>query len=83
MGGPLNEKQKRLLFLFKLAIENEERAQQMYAEMRDHSEGSSLKGVFEQLMLEEEDHEKSLRARYAQLRQTDEFKDTDEDLDAM
>jgi rubrerythrin len=83
MDGPLNEKQKRLLFLFKLAIENEERAQQMYAEMRDHCEGASLRSVFEQLLLEERDHEESLRARYAELRQTDEFKDTDEDLDAM
>ena len=83
MGGPLTEKQKRLLFLFKQAIENEEGAQQMYAEMRDNSREPILKSVFEQLIREERDHEESLRNKYAELRQTDEFKDADQDLDAI
>lgn len=83
MGGPLTENQKRLLFLFKQAIGNEEGAQQMYAEMRDNCREPLLKSVFEQLIREEREHEESLRTKYAELRQTDEFKDADQDLDAV
>lgn len=77
MAGPLTENQMRLLSLFKKAIEGEDEAQTLYAEMRDRSEVPAMKSVFEQLILDERDHAESLRTRYAELRQTDDFKDAE------
>jgi len=46
------------------AIEDEIRAQKRYQTMADNSEDPMVKKFFEQLVKDEEGHEKALRSRY-------------------
>jgi rubrerythrin len=73
--GMLTEKQKRLLILFRQAIESERDAQKLYSDMLMHCEDSSIKRVLEDLIVEERRHEEHLIEKYNELRSTTEFKD--------
>lgn len=46
------------------AIEDEIRAQKHYKKLADRSEDEKVKKFFQQLIMDEENHERVLRARY-------------------
>jgi rubrerythrin len=75
MTGPLTENQKKLLALFREAIEKERAAQEFYAQMLGLSQEPTLKRVIESFIREEKGHEEKLMEKYTELRQIDEFKD--------
>jgi rubrerythrin len=68
MTAPFDEKQERMLVLFKLAIDSERDAQKMYAEMLLNCEDPALAEVIEYLRAAEEAHEEILLSKYASLR---------------
>jgi len=74
MERALTEKQKRLLELFKVAIEREQESQAFYVDMAATCEDAELRQVIETLRNSERMHEELLLERYKFLR-TDEFKD--------
>ena len=49
------------------AIEDEVNSQKHYKKLADQAEDPKVKKFFEQLVLEEENHEKTLRSRYEAL----------------
>jgi rubrerythrin len=64
----MTEKQKRLFELFKVAIEREQEAQQLYADMALNCEDDELRLVIETLGDSERSHEELLLERYKLLR---------------
>ena len=60
----MTEKQKRLFELFKVAIEREQEAQQIYADMALNCEDADLRHVIETLRDSERMHEELLLERY-------------------
>lgn len=75
MPEPLTEKQKKLLGLFRDAIEREREAQRFYGETLLLCDAPSLKGIIESLIMEEKKHEETLIEIYSELRKTGEFGD--------
>jgi rubrerythrin len=74
MQAATTEKQKRLLALFKVAIQREQESQKLYEDMAGNCEVDELRQVIETLRNSERMHEELLLERYKFLR-TDEFKD--------
>ena len=64
----MNANVKNLFDLFKMAIEAERNAQQMYKEALQYCEKPIMKGVLQKLYEEETRHEKVLIKYYNQLR---------------
>jgi rubrerythrin len=75
MNEPLTEAQKKLLSLFKVAIEDERKAQESYKEILALCTDSSLRSIIESFILEEKNHEEALLIKYGELRKADAFKD--------
>jgi rubrerythrin len=75
MTSPLAEKQERLLSLFKLAIEREQDAQKLYAEMLFNCEDEELRHLIETFQAAEQQHEEMLMNKYAALRETEKYKE--------
>ena len=75
MTLPLTEAQKKLLSLFKIAIEKERKAQESYKEILALCTDSSLRDIIKSLIREEKEHEETLLIKYGELRQADTFKD--------
>lgn len=75
MAKELTEKQEKLLSLFRDAIENERKAQEAYGEMLSVADDPTLKSLIESFIEQEKRHEEILTKEYAELRETDEFKD--------
>lgn len=75
MSGMLTENQKKLLVLFKTAIENERAAQQLYSEALALCEDESLKKIIQSLLAEESNHEQALIRKYGELRAIGEYRD--------
>jgi len=75
MEKPLTDKQKRLFALFKIAIEREQEAQQIYADMALNCEDDELRQVIETLHGSERMHEEVLLERYKLLRADAQFTD--------
>jgi len=68
MQKPLSEKQRQLFELFKVAIEREQEAQQLYADMALNCEDGELRQVIDTLRESERMHEELLLERYKFLR---------------
>jgi len=75
MAKELTEKQEKLLVLFRNAIENERAAQEAYGEMLLIADEPTLKSLIEYFIEQERRHEEILTKKYAELRNTDEFRD--------
>ena len=75
MQKPLSEKQRQLFELFKVAIEREQEAQQIYADMTLNCEDGELRQVIETLRESERLHEELLLERYKFLRADAESED--------
>ena len=75
MRGPLTEKQKELLGLFKTAIESEREAQKLYRKMLFAYQETSFRSIVETFIAEEKKHEESLLNMYNDWRKTGEFQD--------
>jgi rubrerythrin len=75
MGAALSEKQKKLLNLFKHAIESEKEAQRFYTETLLLCDEPSLKGIIESFIRQEKQHEEKLIELYNDLRNKGEFGD--------
>jgi len=75
MQKPLSEKQRQLFELFKVAIEREQEAQQLYADMALNCEDGELRQVIDTLRESERMHEELLLERYKFLRADAESKD--------
>jgi rubrerythrin len=75
MERAMTEKQKRLFALFKVAIEREQEAQQLYADMAVNCENDELRQVIDTLRESERMHEELLLERYKFLRADAQFKD--------
>jgi rubrerythrin len=75
MQAPLTEKQKRLFELFKIAIEREQEAQHLYADMALNCDEDELRQVIETLRDSERMHEEVLLERYKLLKADAQFKD--------
>ena len=73
MQKALNEKQERLLALFKVAIEREQESQRLYEDMAGHCEEPALRQVIETLKDSERIHEELLLERYKFLREDPPF----------
>ena len=74
MERALNEKQERLLALFKTAIEREQESQRLYEDMAAQCEDAELRQVIETLRNSERMHEELLHERYKFLRADVPFK---------
>jgi rubrerythrin len=68
MQNALTEKQERLLALFQVAIEREQAAQKLYADMAATCEDDDLRHIIETLGNSERMHEEVLLERYKLLR---------------
>lgn len=75
MSHQLTEKRQKLYSLFKIAIEEERKAQKLYSDMLQNAEETSLKNMLESFIKQEKNHEETLLRVYSDLRKTDEFKD--------
>jgi len=75
MTNPLTEKQRKLFSLFKIAIEEEQKAQKLYSDMLEQAEDNTLKEILQAFVEQEKKHEEILVNVYTGLRSTDEFKD--------
>ena len=75
MQKPLTEKQKRLFELFKIAIEREQEAQHLYADMALNCEDDELRQVIDTLRESERMHEELLLERYKIFRTAVAFKE--------
>jgi rubrerythrin len=73
METALTEMQKRLLSLFKLAIEREQESQRLYEEMAGNCEDAELRQVIDTLRDSERMHEELLMERYKLLRKAEQF----------
>lgn len=78
MSGPLTERQEKLLGVFKMAIENERAAQDLYKEASELCDDASLRVIIEGFVLEERRHEQALMRKYNELRGTTEYKNPEE-----
>jgi rubrerythrin len=74
METALTEMQKRLLSLFKLAIEREQESQRLYEEMAGNCEDAELRQVIDTLRDSERMHEELLVERYKVFRSAPYFK---------
>jgi len=68
MSTPFTDKQRRILILFKVAIQREQEAQNLYSEMLLSCDDPDLKELIESLRAAEQMHEEVLLDRYATLR---------------
>lgn len=75
MSDVLSERNKKLLILFKVAIEKEQEAQAFYKKILDICEDKSICKIIDEIILQEKGHEKLLLKHYNDLRRSDEFKD--------
>ncbi len=75
MSEQLTEKRQKLYSLFKIAIEEERKAQKLYSDMLQNAEEASLKNILDSFIKQEKNHEETLLRVYSDLRKTDEFKD--------
>ena len=74
MEKGLTEKQKRLLGLFKLAIEREQESQRLYEDMAGSCEDAELRQVIDTLRDSERMHEELLVERYKVFRSAPHFR---------
>jgi rubrerythrin len=70
----MTEKQERLLALFKVAIEREQDAQRLYADMALTCEDADLCRIIESLRESEQAHEEVLLEKYKILRAGAQFR---------
>jgi len=75
MNKPLTQGQIKLLSLFKIAIEKEQNAQELYKEILALSVDPPLRSIIESLIEEEKSHEETLLTKYGELRKVDAFKE--------
>lgn len=68
MVGALTERQRKLLDLFKGAIDRERGAQEAYREMLPFSDDPSITRIIERFARQEEEHEQTLLKLYNTLR---------------
>lgn len=78
MSRVLTERQEKLLGLFKLAIENERAAQDLYKEALGFCDDAPLRAIIESFVSEERKHEEALLKKYSELRGTTEYQDPDD-----
>jgi rubrerythrin len=64
----MDEHHRRLFDLFKTAIEAERAAQHMYSEMLAASNDDEIRAIIESFRSEEENHERFLTDKYAEMR---------------
>lgn len=64
----MNERQKKLFFLFKTAIEAEHSAQEMYSSLLATADDDELRSIITEFRREEARHEQVLLEEYAKMR---------------
>jgi rubrerythrin len=66
----MDEKQKELFEIFKMAVEDERRAQEMYRKAIDLCDDEHTKEILEKFYQDEVLHEKAIIERYNKMKKT-------------